>query len=100
MRVVFVKSVLLVACVILGTPYVHAQHPDRPRVIVTTDGEIDDQSSMVRFLLYTSDFDVAGIIQVNGVQKEGHSKEHWIESQIEKYAASLANLKKHNAHYP
>src|SRR5438128_10344614 len=77
-----------------------AQHHNKPRVIVTTDGEIDDQSSMVRFLMYTSDFDVAGIVQVNGVQKDGHSKEKWIEKQIEKYADCLPNLRKHNPDYP
>ncbi len=35
---------------------------DKPRVIVTTDGEIDDECSMVRFLLYANEFDVEGII--------------------------------------
>ena len=51
-----------------------ARQQEKPRVIVTTDGEIDDQSSMIRFLMYSSDYDVAGIVQVNGVQKDGHSK--------------------------
>ena len=46
-----------------------ARQQEKPRVIVTTDGEIDDQSSMIRFLMYSSDYDVAGIVQVNGVQK-------------------------------
>jgi hypothetical protein len=27
----------------------------KPRVIVLTDGEVDDQSSMIRFLLYAND---------------------------------------------
>jgi len=35
---------------------------EKPRVIVTTDGEIDDQCSMVRFLLYTNEFDVEAIV--------------------------------------
>ncbi len=34
----------------------------RPRVIVTTDGEEDDMASMVRFLLTCNDFDVEAII--------------------------------------
>ena len=38
-----------------------ARQQEKPRVIVTTDGEIDDQSSMIRFLMYSSDYDVAGI---------------------------------------
>ena len=37
----------------------------KPRVIATTDGEVDDRSSMIRFLLYSCDFDVVGIVQVN-----------------------------------
>lgn len=77
-----------------------ARPTDRPRVIVTTDGEIDDRSSMVRFLLYTCDFDVAGIVQVNGVQKDGHSGERWIEEQIALYAQCLPNLRRHNPDYP
>jgi hypothetical protein len=33
----------------------------RPRVIATTDGEIDDQCSMVRFLLYANEWDIEGM---------------------------------------
>ncbi len=91
---------LLMAVVLTVASSSQAQSSGKPRVIVTTDGEIDDQSSMVRFLLSASDYDVAGIVQVNGVQKDGHSKEQWIEKQIEKYAASLPNLRKHNPDYP
>lgn len=92
---------LLVACLsFVFITSAFAQHHLKPRVIVTTDGEIDDQSSMVRFLLCSSDYDVAGIVQVNGVQKDGHSKEKWIEKEIEKYAECLPNLKKHNPDYP
>jgi hypothetical protein len=90
--------IAIVSCVFVTGAF--AQHHDKPRVIVTTDGEIDDQSSMLRFLLCSSDYDVAGIVQVNGVQKDGHSKEQWIEKQIEKYAACLPNLRKHNPDYP
>jgi hypothetical protein len=31
---------------------------ERPRVLVTSDGEIDDECSLVRFLLYTNEWDV------------------------------------------
>src|SRR5690242_7287964 len=94
------KLILLFAGVITSVSHLRAQHPNKPRVIVTTDGEIDDRSSMVRFLLCSSDYDVAGIVQVNGVQKDGHSKEQWVEKEIEKYAACLPNLKKNNPDYP
>jgi hypothetical protein len=34
----------------------------RLRVIVTTDGEIDDECSLVRFLLYANEWDVEAIV--------------------------------------
>ena len=34
----------------------------KPRIIATTDGEIDDRCSMVRFLLYANEWDIEGII--------------------------------------
>lgn len=74
---------------------------EKPRVIVTTDGEIDDHSSMIRFLLYTCDFDVAGIVEVNSkFQKNGHSKEPWLENQLDAYEQVLPNLRKHHPDYP
>ena len=38
---------------------------EKPRVIVMTDGEVDDRCSMVRFLLYTNDLDVVAIIETS-----------------------------------
>ncbi len=90
---------LLLFCLLMSAGQLFAQN-DKPRVIVTTDGEIDDQSSMVRFLMMACDYDVAGIVQVNGVQKDGHSKDLWIEAQIEKYAEVLPNLRLHHPDYP
>lgn len=73
----------------------------RPRVIATTDGEVDDRSSMIRFLLYACDFDIEGIVEVNSkYQEHGHSKELWIEDQLQAYERVLANLRKHNPNYP
>ena len=42
----------------------------RPRVIVTTDGEIDDECSLVRFLLYCNEWDVEAIVTSS-------SQYHW-----------------------
>ena len=65
----------------------------KPRVIVMTDGEIDDHSSMMRFLLYTCDVEVCAIIETNSIfQKEGHSKEDWYEKQLDAYEKVYPNL--------
>jgi Protein of unknown function (DUF1593) len=75
--------------------------PQKPRVIATTDGEVDDRSTMIRFLLYSCDFDVAGIVQVNSkYQKNGHSDKKWVESELDAYEKVLPNLRKHNPDYP
>lgn len=81
---------------------VYASDPRvKPRVIATTDGEIDDRSSMIRFLMYASDYDVAGIIEVNSkYQKSGHSGEKWLQGLIDKYGVVLPNLLKHNPNFP
>ncbi|HEX8314144.1 MAG TPA: nucleoside hydrolase-like domain-containing protein, partial [Flavisolibacter sp.] len=78
-----------------------AQKEAKPRVIAMTDGEIDDHSSMVRFLLYTCDIDLLAIIETNSVyQKKGHSKEDWLEKQLAAYEQVYPNLIKHNPSYP
>jgi hypothetical protein len=49
---------------VLLQPGVVAQSKEKkPKVIAMTDGEIDEKTSMVRFLLYTCDVDVQAIIQ-------------------------------------
>jgi hypothetical protein len=81
----------------------------RLRVIVTTDGEIDDRCSMIRFLLYTNEWDVRGIVlsssryhwrgnaQVKAHNWEG---EEWIQKQLDAYAAVYPNLVKHDPGFP
>ena len=66
-----------------------------------TDGEIDDHSSMIRFLLYTCDVEVCAIIETNSIfQRHGHSKEDWYEKQLNAYEKVYPNLAKHNPDYP
>jgi hypothetical protein len=73
----------------------------KPRIIVTTDGEVDDRSSMIRFLVSSCDFDVVGLVQVNSTyQKNGHSADKWLDEEIALYDQVLPNLLKHNPSYP
>jgi Protein of unknown function (DUF1593) len=73
----------------------------KARVIVMTDGEVDDRSSMIRFLLCTCDINLLAIIQTNSVyQKAGHSKEGWLAKEINAYEQVYPNLLKHNPNYP
>jgi hypothetical protein len=73
----------------------------KPRVIAMTDGEVDDRSSMVRFLLYTNEIDLLAIIQTSSIfQRSGWSKDKWIEKQLDAYEQVHPNLIIHDPAYP
>ena len=76
---------------------------DKPRVIVLTDAEIDDQCSMVRFLLYADDFDIEGIITTSSqYHSHGHNwtGDNWMDPYLDAYAKVYPNLKKNDPDYP
>ena len=55
---------------------------EKPRIIVTSDGEIDDQCSMIRFMLYTNECDVEGIVTSSSQYHwQGHrwAGDNWID---------------------
>ncbi|MHC4173739.1 MAG: nucleoside hydrolase-like domain-containing protein, partial [Planctomycetota bacterium] len=62
-RILFITLLLLISLVTTqNTAFAKAMKADkRPRIIATTDGEIDDRCSMVRFLLYANEWDIEGI---------------------------------------
>ncbi|HKJ78589.1 MAG TPA: DUF1593 domain-containing protein, partial [Prolixibacteraceae bacterium] len=95
------KYFLAIAILFLQLNLVANQPEKKPQVIVMTDGEVDDHSSMIRFLLYTSDLDVKAIIETNSKwQREGHSKEDWWENMLDAYEDVHSNLLVHNKDYP
>ena len=74
----------------------------RPRVIVTSDGEIDDECSMVRVLLYTNEWDVEAIVTSSSQYHwHGHrwAGDDWIEPYLDAYAKVHPNLVKHDPRF-
>lgn len=62
-----VAAVVLVSC----AQKIPSQIQDpKPRVIVTCDPELDDNNSMIRFLLFATDFNIEGIVLTS-------SQFHW-----------------------
>jgi hypothetical protein len=81
----------------------NASAAEKPRIIATTDGEIDDRCSMVRFLLYANEWDIEGIIiSSSRFHWKGNdwAGEKWIDEDIDLYAQSYDNLKKHAPDLP
>lgn len=92
--------IALLAILHIGAMETKAQDT-KPRVIVMTDGEIDDRSSMIRFLLYTNDVELLAIIETNSVyQREGHSNKDWYDKQVDAYGQVHPNLIIHDPDYP
>ncbi len=82
-----------------------------PRTVITTDGEVDDQNSVIRALLYASDMDVAGIVLTSskyhyagdparGIEPFRWTGTQWLFDFIDAYAEVLDNLLVHNPNYP
>lgn len=76
---------------------------DKPRVIVTSDGEIDDECSLVRFLLYANEWDIEGIITSSSQYHwRGHkwAGDDWAQPYLKAYAEVHPNLIKHDRRFP
>jgi hypothetical protein len=99
-----VCTIISGACTNQPTRHDKASDADlKPRVIVTSDGEIDDECSMVRFLLYTNEWDVEGIITSSSQYHwHGHrwAGDDWIDPYLEAYTEVYPNLIKHDRSYP
>ncbi|PKA97869.1 uncharacterized protein DUF1593 [Flavobacteriaceae bacterium MAR_2009_75] len=75
----------------------------KPRIIVTSDGEIDDECSMVRFLLYSNEWNVEGIITSSSQYHwHGHkwAGDDWLNPYLDAYESVYPNLKQHSEDYP
>jgi hypothetical protein len=72
------------------------------RVVVLTDiaNEPDDQMSMVRFLVYSNQFDVEGLIATTSTWMRNKVRPDVIHSLIDMYAQVQPNLMKHQAGFP
>jgi hypothetical protein len=61
---------LLCTVLAIGATSAGAQDVGKPRVVVTTDPELDDSNSLIRFLLYSTDFRIEGLVYAS-------SQFHW-----------------------
>lgn len=99
-----IKRILLLLCYITCLlPQCLAGTNEKQRVIVTSDGEIDDECSIVRFLLYANEWDIEGIITSSSQYHwQGHkwAGDDWINPYLDAYEKVYDNLKKHDKDYP
>jgi hypothetical protein len=102
----------------------------KPRVVITADPELDDNNSLIRYLLYSADFDTVGLIYANSQfhwKGDGQGTEwyvpgreyrrfgltlcpctswrwspdeRFIDDAVDAYAAAYPNLRVHDPDYP
>ena len=74
----------------------------KPRVIVLTDieNEPDDAMSMVRFLTYSNQWDVEGIVATTSVHQKKETAAWRIREIVTAYGKVRDNLLKHEKGYP
>ncbi len=107
-----------------------AQQHAKPRIIITADPELDDNNSLIRFLLYSSDVNIEGLVYASSqFHWKGDGKgtkfmvpgreytryglnlcpcasyrwkqdERFIHDAVDAYEKVYPNLVKHDANYP
>jgi len=99
-----VKRFLLVFPLLLSLACLplRAAETQKQRVIVLTDisNEPDDEESLVRFLVYSNEYDVEGLIATTSTWLRQKTREDLIRRQIDAYGQVRPNLVKHATGYP
>jgi Protein of unknown function (DUF1593) len=100
----------------------------KPRVVITADPELDDNNTLIRAILYSSDFKIEGLIYVSSqfhwigdgkgttqyIPGREYTRmglcpctswrfapdEHFIDKIVDAYAKAYPNLKVHDPDYP
>jgi hypothetical protein len=94
-------SLLIICC--LGFNFVYSQSIDeKTRVFVLTDihSEPDDTQSLVRFMTYSNQWHVEGIVATTSCWYRDHTDEWRIHKVIDAYGEVRNNLEVHEKGYP
>jgi hypothetical protein len=88
----------------------HGHRSDKPRIIVTQDGEVDDMDSFIRLLYYANEFDIDGIVYSSSrfhwagdgatIPPFRWTGTEWVNHYIDLYAELYPNLRRHADGYP
>jgi Protein of unknown function (DUF1593) len=85
-----------------ATPWAIDPFVPRPRVIVMTDiaNEPDDQMSLVRFLLYSNQFDVEALVATTSTWMKDRVRPDVIHTVLDAYETVQPRLSRHAEGYP
>lgn len=129
--ILFVSAIFpVIASAQVTDPQPDSRLQDRPRIIVTTDPELDDLNSLVRLLLYSAELRIEGLVYASsqfhwkgdgegtlwfvegreytrfGLDMEPMESWCWpdgdghIHQAVDAYEAAYPNLRAHASNYP
>lgn len=96
------STILSFLLVLSGSNFSASAQPSKHRVVVLTDIEADpdDMQSMVRFLLYSNQWDVEGLIATTSIHQKTRVAPESIVKVLDAYKKVQPNLLLHEKGYP
>jgi hypothetical protein len=102
------RAFLLLASAILVFPNPGSAVDERLRVIIETDagGDPDDEQSLVRWILYTNEWDVEAIIANRAAARDGENRNRErtglgiVQQMVRAYGECYPRLVEHDPRYP
>ena len=123
-----IAVVLLAVGVVVAPAQQRENQEAKPRVVITADPELDDNNTLIRAVLYSSDFTIEGLVYASSqfhwtgdgkgttqyipgreytrlglcpcTSWRFRSDERFIDDIVDAYAKAYPNLKVHNSDYP
>ncbi len=97
----FILALLTCFQIFAQTP-LQFENPIKQRVFVLTDitNEPDDQQSLVRFLVYSNEYDIEGIVATTSTHLRNKTRKDKIEGLVRDYGKVKPNLDKHAPGFP
>lgn len=114
-----IMAVLLTSFLLLGCGKTIEQkedtkqttEPQKARTVITTDGEVDDMDSMIRYFYYANEMKLEGIVITSstyhyagdtekGIEPYRWTGTDWIYKMLDAYEKVQPNLSKHAEGFP
>src|SRR4030095_4014690 len=102
MKIISLRLLLLLTILFFFSSHGFAQTTKKLRVLVLTDIEADpdDTQSLIRFLLYSNQWDVEGLVATTSIHQQARVAPESIVKVLEAYKKVQPNLLKHEKGYP
>jgi hypothetical protein len=94
------RAIALLAAILVCAPATAADLKQRVIVVSDIGNEPDDAESFVRFLLYTNQLDVEGLVPSTSIWQKETVRADLMRERIEAYGKVLKNLRAHDKAYP